>query len=102
MVDYWIALESLLAPDTGSEISYRASLRGAKFAPITPGFLGTFEILRKSYSARSNFVHGVPTEVVPSLVQQTESCLRAVLTRCIDDGAVPKREELDSLVLTGK
>ncbi len=59
LIDMWIALESLFAPDGGSEISYRISLRIAAFLGSTPDERkDVFDIIRHSYAWRSAVVHG--------------------------------------------
>ena len=100
LIDYWIALESLLMPETGGELSYRVSLRGASFITEASERKQVFEELRASYDTRSKFVHGDPKGVVGQhIVSHTEEYLRRVLLRCLDSGDVPSREFLDSLVL---
>ena len=99
LIDYWIALESLLMPEpSAGELSYRASLRGACFISDHERAV-VFEHLRNSYKARSKFVHGVPGEVDGDTVARTEAYLRKVLLGCLRLGMTPKREMLDSLVL---
>jgi hypothetical protein len=102
LIDYWIALEALLMPeqDTG-ELSYRISLRGASFIAETTGRKKVFDAFRKSYAARSRFVHGNPTKVASDVVSDTEVYLRTVLRKCLDVGKPPTRDRLDSRVLGG-
>lgn len=66
LIDYWIALEGLFLPDGATELSYRVSLRVARFvADIAADMRIVFELLyRRSYRARSKVVHG---DAVPEL-----------------------------------
>ena len=100
LIDYWIALESLLMPEeSASELSYRASLRGACFASEGHDRVAVFAHLRDSYRVRSMFVHGIPGEVDGEIVVRTEGYLRKILLRCLHLGMTRKKEMLDSLVL---
>jgi hypothetical protein len=59
LIDCWVAFEALFAPDLGSEMSYRASLRIARYvgADIDERRT-TFDGLRNAYAWRSQVVHG--------------------------------------------
>jgi hypothetical protein len=99
LIDYWIALESLMAPDTNMELVYRLSLRTTCFIAEALERKRVFEKVKKSYSARSTFVHGTPKKVDAEIVSFTEECLRKVLLRCLVLGKTPTQTVLDSLVL---
>ncbi len=100
LIDYWIALESLLMPeDDVSELKYRVGLRAACFLAEPENRTQVFDEIQKSYKIRSKFVHGVPVKVDPLLVTYTEHCLRQVLLRCLELKHAPTREMLDSMVL---
>lgn len=59
IIDLVIALESLLIPQSGSEIGYRFRMRGAAFLPDTFGDIGhRMDLMKKLYNARSSAVHG--------------------------------------------
>jgi len=100
LIDYWIALESLLIPEKSTtELSYRASLRGACLLTETHNRARVFSQLRESYEVRSKFVHGIPNKVDADIVVTTEEYLRKILLRCLHSGKTPTKELLDSLVL---
>jgi len=99
LIDYWIALESLMAPDTSMELVYRLSLRTTCFIAKARERKRIFEKVKKSYNARSAFVHGSPKKVDEEIVSFTEECLRKVLLRCLALGKTPTQTVLDSLVL---
>lgn len=100
LIDYWIALESLLIPEKSiTELSYRASLRGAYFVSEDHDRGVAFKHLRDSYDARSRFVHGIPGDVDGDTVVRTEDYLRKILLWCLHSGRTPTKELLDSLVL---
>lgn len=91
LIDYWIALESLFAPDSSQEVRYRASLRVAAFLGQTPDERGTiYSEIRKSYDTRSDIVHGNVNSFnqnrkqrfeaeLASISRQTRSYLRRAL-----------------------
>jgi hypothetical protein len=83
LLDVWIALEALFAPDgRRGEITYKISRR-------IPFFLSTERArrldiaacVRRSYDARSNIVHGDSTADLKSVGDETEELLRSTLQR---------------------
>jgi hypothetical protein len=59
LIDYWVGLESLFAPDANQELKFRAALRIAAFIGKTAEErLSIFEEARASYDWRSATVHG--------------------------------------------
>jgi hypothetical protein len=99
LIDYWIALEALLMPESEAELKYRVSLRAASFIAPLSMKREVFEQMGLSYNARSKFVHGVDFKIDSELVVYTEDRLRDVLRKCIELGKAPSREMLDSLVV---
>ena len=57
LIDYWIALESLFAPESSSEIRYRAALRIASFLGEEGGRTEIYRDMGLSYDFRSAVVH---------------------------------------------
>lgn len=90
LIDYWIALEALFAPDSQQEIRFRASLRIA-------GFVGTdsderrsiYKKMRDSYDLRSKLVHGnlVGVEELKTASDETRGYLRRALLKVIESAA---------------
>jgi hypothetical protein len=99
LIDYWIALESLMIPDGTSELTYRVSLRTAHLVTPPPDRQAAYDFLRDSYGERSKFVHGSKAAVDPKTVSATEDYLRRVLRHCVDNRTVPSAQDLDSLTL---
>ncbi len=59
LIDYVIALESVLIKDAGSDLKLRFSLRGASLLGNSPDERSElFAILGKAYNARNSLVHG--------------------------------------------
>lgn len=86
LIDYWIALESLFAPESSQEVRYRSSLRIADFVGETPEEREQiYGEMRKSYELRSKIVHGgVPdTRQKSDLIAKTRSYLRRSLIKVL-------------------
>jgi hypothetical protein len=59
LIDCWVAFEALFTPDPGSELSFRASLRIARYVGVDADERRSiFDGLRKAYEWRSQIVHG--------------------------------------------
>jgi len=101
LIDYWIALESLLMPGSDAgELKYRVALRTVYFLAETDDKTRAFEKIQESYNARSKVVHGRHLDKVDQeLVAFTQNCLRNVLVKCVSEGKVPTGKQLDLLVL---
>lgn len=100
LIDYWIALESLLLPDgKQGELRFRGALRAAWFTAKPEERDEVFHQVLRSYDARSDVVHGQAKPVTPGTVLETEERLRKTLRRCLELGRVPPKEEFDALVL---
>lgn|GEM_PF-2943226 len=112
LIDCWVALESLLTPDSTSEVKYRASLRGALVAGRNPEErIDTYKLLKRSYDCRCDIVHAnaskarrrrgrkrVSTDLHDLLLKTRES-LRLILIKALEDGFSP--EELEAQFLKG-
>jgi Apea-like HEPN len=107
LIDYWIAFEALFAPDTKTELRFRASLRIARYLgsdaekrrAIAAG-------LRKAYDWRSHVVHGgadpTPKELkrmgeLDDAVSLCEQTLRRALSKWLL--APADLREIDDLFL---
>ena len=97
LIDSWIGLEALLGPFQ-NELSYRACLRTAYFLHPTDATQRRriFDVLRKSYKARSTVVHGSSSA---GAAQETRNILGEVLKHCLETKVTPKADVLDKLVL---
>ncbi|KYH32463.1 HEPN domain-containing protein [Neomoorella mulderi] len=87
LIDYWIALESLLTADSSQEVTFRAALRTAALL----GGSGTekleiYKQMKKSYKVRSDIVHGRPIEEKKIWEQaaQTQEHLRQILLKLLE------------------
>ena len=59
LIDCWVGLESHFAPDSSSEVTYRATLRiAALLGRTATARVALLETMRASYSWRSKIVHG--------------------------------------------
>jgi len=99
LVDYWIALESLMMPDGATELVYRVSLRTARLVAAPVDRQSAYKFLRDSYGERSQFVHGSKSTVTAETVSATEEYLRKVLLHCVHNRKVPSHQDFDSLIL---
>lgn len=82
LIDLWVGLDALYAPDRAS--SYRMNLRAARFlGRSATERTDLFDMLRRSYGARSDVVHGHQTaEDVPALCERTELALKNSILGC--------------------
>jgi hypothetical protein len=108
LIDLLIALEALLVPEKGTELSYRLATRGAALlGKNREDRIATFNLLRAAYDERSNIVHGSPAggEVkirgegqvsAWELARRTTEATRAVIKLFVDRlGQQSQRELLD-------
>jgi len=103
LIDYWIALESLILPDgKEGELRYRAALRLAHLLEVPGKRFETYAKAMKSYKHRSRVVHGTIHAVDVATVADTEDLLRGALRRCLQLGEVPNSKWLNQLVLNQK
>jgi len=102
LIDYWIAIEALFAPDSASEVRFRVSLRVSAFIGTSPQEReGIYKDLRDSYDLRSRIVHGgvVNTQKRVQLEEKTRAYLRTILITLLQsEGAFdPRSIEIDLL-----
>jgi hypothetical protein len=81
LIDFVVALESLLAPDTQSiEVTFRFRLRGA--AVLHPNTFGSsqqrLDFMNALYRARSRAVHGQEVQNLAELATRGEAALKAI------------------------
>ncbi len=81
LIDFWIALEALFAPDgRRGEIRYKVSRRIAfGLSDERANRLRIADVVKRSYDARSRIVHGDSIANLKSIVDETEEMLRAAL-----------------------
>jgi hypothetical protein len=99
LIDLWIALEGLFVPDGPGHLTYKASMRIARFlgdATLRP-------VLVRSYGRRSDIVHGRAVSDIRAITDQTESILRSAFQAWLDNTPplTPKAmaERLDDMML---
>jgi len=103
LVDYWIGLESLFAPDSNQEVRFRASHRIAAYLGATGDErLEIYDFMLKSYDCRSAIVHGDQgrrgLKQVPAYEQGTRRYLRAAILKILSTPSfTPKSIERDLL-----
>lgn len=98
LIDYWIAMEGLFLPDGAAELSYRVSLRVARFVADTATEMRTmFELLyKRSYRARSKVVHGDAVPGLDEITASTGEIVRAAVRRWLDAEADPTVDSIDA------
>jgi hypothetical protein len=116
MIDAWVALEALSAPETSTELRYRASNRIARLiGPDTAARVELQSFLRLSYDVRSHLVHGGDPEKfrrevqkkvdglggLDAVVSETTDVLRRVLRAWLDDPRSPETvvQDLDAQMM---
>jgi hypothetical protein len=101
LLDYWIAIESLLLPDgKDGELSFRAALRLAWMVAEPKDRKALFKKVRDSYKLRSVVIHGTPLKTAEKdLLQDTEDFLRRIMQISLHMGHTPDAEWFNSLTL---
>jgi hypothetical protein len=108
LIDSWIAFEALFASDAQTELSFRASLRIARYIGNSrPERERLRAALKKAYDWRSRLVHGgdpstAKVAKIGTLHEAVTVCdraLRAALARAVLDGSAPDLEKLDDTFL---
>lgn len=95
LVSLWAALEALFSPST-SELSFRVSaLISAYLEEPGTARLARQKSIAKLYTKRSAAAHGKPTHDQQNLLDSF-NLLREVLTKMLDDGKVPSKEQLEA------
>lgn len=101
LLDSWIGLETLFAPDIGTEITYRIRLRAARFLGRSARERrDLFAFLGESYGARSKIIHGddAPADL-PDLAEETQQRLRDAILGWMDSTRPHDVESLDAAAL---
>lgn len=95
LVSIWAALEALFSPST-SELSFRVSALIAAYLE-EPGTvrLARQKSIARLYTKRSAAAHGKPKHDQQDLLDSF-NLLREVLTKMLDSGRVPTKEELEA------
>lgn len=105
LLDYWIAFETLFAPDSTQEIRFRAALRIARFVgQLREDRERLFEELKASYNLRSDVIHGgLPASKrragTPEVVGQTRTILREALRLWLDPMRSHQLADIDAAFL---
>ena len=81
LIDLWIAFEALLLPDMSGELSYRAATRIAQLVGHTATEKrAAFNSARRSYTRRSQVVHGrTAEEDLGEVVEETRELARQAI-----------------------
>jgi hypothetical protein len=81
LIDLWIAFEALLLPDVSGELSYRAAMRMAQLVGRTADETrSAFKSARRSYTRRSQVVHGEPAkDDLGKVVEETRELARKAI-----------------------
>ncbi len=90
----WSGLEALFKTET--ELSFRLCLYIANFLKTGPERTELFDLLRKSYTARSRVAHGSGGRLpdLPEAAHFARNVLLSCLTRCIELGHFPEPKQL--------
>ena len=108
LIDTWVGLEALFVPDETSELSFRATLRIARFVGRdADDRRKLFDGLRRAYKWRSRLLHGVGDTrakaknlgTLPEAVEISEHALRAALRRWLVAPPSPDLHEIDESFL---
>ncbi|WP_049639066.1 HEPN domain-containing protein [Methylophilus sp. TWE2] len=97
LVSLWAALEALFSPST-SELKFRVSALIAAYLEA-PGAsrIAKQKAISKLYDKRSAAAHGKPTHE-PQHLLESFNLLREVITKMLDDGYVPTKDQLEKLL----
>jgi hypothetical protein len=108
LIDSWIAFEALFARDALTELSFRASLRIARYLGTSRAQREELRAgLKRAYEWRSKLVHGGDPSTarvskigtLEDAVVLCERTLRAVLAKVVLDGSTPDLDGLDDTFL---
>ena len=96
LIDYWIALESLFAPESSSEIRYRAALRIASFLGEGEDSTKIYRDVGLSYDFRSAVVHANRRRLanlekkatLADITERTRGYLRRALLKVLESDEV--------------
>ena len=109
LVDYWIALESLFAPESSSEIRYRAALRIASFLGEGEGRTKVYKDVGLSYDFRSAIVHANRGRLanlekkvtLADITKRTRGYLRQALLKILESDEVFDPQKVEHELLRG-
>ena len=100
-VDVWIGLEALFSDGPG-ELTYKIALRVGHYLQENPNDRWrVFELLKSSYNARSQVVHGSRPRNLTSVHRDTEDILREALRKIALVGRPPELRALDVQAVKG-
>ena len=101
LLDYTIAMEAVLLPNSQNELAYRFALHGSRWlAAEQPERIALFDKLRAIYKTRSALVHGTAPELeaVIRVCESAAGLSRKILIKAILEGC-PSREDFHRLAL---
>ena len=109
LIDYWIALESLFAPESSSEIRYRAALRIASFLGEGEERTKIYRDVGLSYDFRSAVVHANRRRLanlgkkvtLADITERTRGYLRQVLLKILESDEVFDPQKIEHELLSG-
>lgn len=82
LIDYWVGLEALFAPEASQEVKLRASLRIAAYLGETPeAWERIYKEMQHSYDWRSTVVHGGSPKKQKKLDKRSDLTKTTALTR---------------------
>lgn len=94
----WVGIEAIF--EVQFEISYRLPLLAAlMLQPRGPGCKVLRDQIKKLYNERSRAIHGQEFKNAKEHVHEVRKLLARLLTKIIEDGRLPSKEDLDDLVL---
>lgn len=102
IIDYWVGLEALFAPDDKQEFKYRLRLRTAYYLSDDADDRETiYQTLGTSYDARSRIVHGKPVPAdADAIAMATEEVLRRTIRKIVTAGRF-NADRLDVAIARG-
>jgi hypothetical protein len=101
-IELAIILEMLLLPTSSAELSYRFSLRLAKFMSKYDGYTASdvFQLARRIYTTRSRLVHAGTDKDIDDIAPTAFEYVRILLVAYLRDRRVFQEENLDQLCLS--
>ncbi len=94
----WVGIEAIF--EVEFEISYRLPLLAAlMLKPRGPGCKQLRDNVKKLYNERSKAIHGQEFKNAREHVHEVRKLLARLLTKIIEDGNLPSKQDFDDLVL---
>ena len=94
----WVGIEAIF--EVEFEISYRLPLLAAlMLKPRGPGCKQLRDQVKKLYNERSKAIHGQEFKNAKEHVHEVRKLLARLLTKIIEDGNLPSKQDFDDLVL---